>query len=183
MKGVDKAFADTFGNYMLHGIEEVHLPASTPWWPQTLGWKVVAAIFIAASSYWLFLTVKQWWRNRYRRQAISELTALQANADNWQTTVEQLPFLLKATALQAYPRVQVAQLSGQAWLAFLDTRYDGPRFCEGVGSQLVQVGYQPRAQWRLSEPESRILLQMSHRWIKEHTPADLSGSKAEVSRG
>lgn len=183
MDGVDKAFADTFGNYMLHGIEEVHLPASISWWPQTFAWKILGLLAIAGLSYWFFVKAAYWWRNRYRRQAIADLAALQKSGDSWQAAVAQLPILLKATALQAYPRDQVAQLSGQAWLAFLDAHYDGPRFCEATGSRLLQVAYQPSDQWQLSEIDSQTLLRMAQRWIKDHKPADHSSPSTGVDDG
>lgn len=171
MQGVDKQFADTFGNYILHGIEEVHLPETVSWWPQTIGWKVLGLLLLIAVAYWLSVQAKKWWRNRYRRDALSRLASLEQRADEWQQVVRQLPFLLKATALQAYPRSDVAQLSGTQWLEFLDSQFEGPAFRDGPGQGLLEIAYQPESQWRLSQLDAESLISLSRRWIREHRPA------------
>ena len=43
-------FDNSFGNYMLHGIDEISLPPAVSWWPQTLGWKLL--LLAAAVSLW-----------------------------------------------------------------------------------------------------------------------------------
>ena len=177
MDGVDKEFAKTFGNYLLHGIEEVHLPDAMGWWPQTIGWGLLGSFLLLALAYWFFLQAKLWWRNRYRREAFARLITIQTRATNWQSIVRELPFLLKATALHAFPRTDVAQLSGQAWLNFLDAQYPGPAFSNTLGTQLLQVAYQPENQWALLEDEAQTLINMSRQWILEHQPWD-----KEVSR-
>lgn len=168
MDGVNKDFASTFGNYILHGIEEVHLPESVSWWPQTIGWKLLGILLLLLLSYRAICWVQHWWRNRYRREALKQLSALEASAHEWQSVVRQLPFLLKTTALQAYPRNEVAQLSGQAWLRFLDAQYPGSVFCNGVGQQLLVIAYQPNTLWQLSEIDAQTLITMTRAWISEH---------------
>ncbi len=178
MQGVDKQFADTFGNYILHGIEEVHLPETVSWWPQTIGWKVLGLLLLIAVAYWLSVQAKKWWRNRYRRDALSRLASLEQRANGWQQVVRQLPFLLKATALQAYPRCDVAQLSGSLWLQFLDAQYEGPAFHEGSGQILLLVAYQPESQWHIKKHDAQSLIEMSRLWIREHRPAAVEISRA-----
>ena len=172
MEGVDKGFSATFGNYLLHGIEEVHLPGSVSWLPQTIGWKVLGLLLAIAVGYRIYLQAKKWWRNRYRRTALDRLSALEQDLGEWQQVVRQLPFLLKATALQAYPLSDVAQLSGALWLEFLDEKIGGNSFCDGPGQGLLLVAYQPESQWRLSEQDARSLIAISRRWIREHRPAE-----------
>ena len=68
---------ETFGNYLIHGIDEIVLPEAITWWPSAPGWKVLGLILLA----WLVLRVvrlaRHWWRNRYRRQALQQLKQLQ----------------------------------------------------------------------------------------------------------
>jgi len=177
MEGVGRSFVTSFGNYLLHGIEEVHLPEPVSWWPQTPGWNLLGLLLLLALSYRIYLGGKVWWRNRYRRQALRQLALLGRRTNEWQQVVCQLPFLLKATALQAFPRSDVARLSGSHWLAFLDAHYPGPAFSGGLGQQLLIIAYQPEARWQLSERDARQLIDMSRRWISEHCP-----SPKEVSR-
>lgn len=171
MEGVDQNFAKTFGNYLLHGIEEVHLPESVSWWPQTIGWQIMGLLLLITVGYRLYLLAKKWWRNRYRRTALNRLAALEQRADVWQQVVRQLPFLLKATALQAYPRSAVAQLSGTRWLEFLDAQFEGAAFSDGPGRGLLQIAYQLENQWNLNEQDADLLISLSRRWIREHRPA------------
>ena len=172
MEGVDKDFAATFGNYLLHGIEEVHLPSAVSWLPQTIGWKVLGLLLTIAVGYRIYLQAKKWWRNRYRRAALDRLSALEQGAEEWRQVVRQLPFLLKATALQAYPRSDVAKLSGGLWLEFLDAQIDGSDFRDGAGRGLLLVAYAPESQWQFSEQDVQSLIAISRRWISEHRPVE-----------
>jgi len=163
---------DTFGNYLVHGIDEIFIPEAISWWPSAPGWRVLGVILIllliAQSTRWL----KQWWRNRYRREALRQLGRLQQQAGTQlQDVVAVLPYYIKLTALQAYPREDVASLSGRDWLAFLDANYSGPSFSKGAGEKLLSVSYLPREQWQLNDTESETLIEMSRQWIARHRQA------------
>jgi hypothetical protein len=160
---------DTFGNYLIHGIDEIVLPEVITWWPSAPGWKVLGIILLA----WLLLRVirlaRRWWRNRYRREALRQLQQLQQQAGSKALdVVASLPYYIKVTALQAYPRVEVASLSGENWLKFLDAHYSGPPFAEGTGRKLLAVSYLPRERWQLDDNESDRLIQMAQQWIANH---------------
>jgi hypothetical protein len=161
--------SDSFGNYLIHGIDEIMLPEVIPWWPSAPGWKVLGLILLA----WLLLRVvrlaRRWWRNRYRREALRQLQQLQQQAGSKALdVVASLPYYIKVTALQAYPRAEVASLSGESWLTFLDAHYSGPPFAEGTGRKLLAVSYLPREQWQLDDNESGRLIQMAQQWIAKH---------------
>ena len=163
---------ETFGNYLVHGIDEILLPEVVPWWPSAPGWKVLGLIFLT----WLLLRgiqlTRRWWRNRYRREALRRVKQLQQQAGgNALDVVAFLPYYIKVTALQAYPRAEVASLSGESWLAFLDAHYSGPPFTEGTGRKLLAVSYLPREQWQLNDSESDRLIQMVRQWIVTHHEA------------
>jgi len=163
---------DTFGNYLVHGIDEIVVPEAIPWWPSAPGWQVLGVIFIllliARTTRW----VRHWWRNRYRRQALWQLQHLQQQTGTkLQDVVAVLPYYIKVTALQAYPREDVASLNGPDWLAFLDANYSGPSFSKGAGKKLLSVSYLPREQWQLNDKESETLIKMSRQWIARHRQA------------
>jgi hypothetical protein len=163
---------DTFGNYLIHGIDEIIVPDAISWWPSAPGWQVLGVIIvfllIARATRW----VKQWWRNRYRREVLRQLERLQQQAGaQLQDVVAILPYFIKVTALQAYPRVDVASLSGADWLAFLDAHYSGPSFAGDTGKKLLSVSYLPRERWHLNDMESNTLIEMSRQWIAGHRQA------------
>lgn len=166
---MSKLFDDTFGNYMLHGIDEIVLPEPVSWWPQTIGWKLLALALGLWLLYRLYRAAELWWKNRYRRAALAQLDALQRQApEQYEAVLASLPELLKATALHAYPRTEIAALSGDEWLAFLDSHYDGPAFSDKPGRQLLTVAYQDKSRWQLSSEDARTLIEMSRRWLQQH---------------
>jgi len=78
---------------------------------------------IAAGLLRLTRLVKRGWQNRYRREALRQLAILSESQQ-----LAALPHFLKVTALQAYSREQVAGLSGQEWLDFLDAHCEDVSF-------------------------------------------------------
>lgn len=161
--------SDTFGNYLIHGIDEIMLPEAIGWWPSAPGWKVLGAVVTAWLLLRVFRIVRYWWRNRYRRDVLRQLQ--QALQQDNEQALGALPFYLKATALQAYPRADVASLSGEDWLDFLDAHYTGPRFSEGTGRKLLALSYLPRDQWQLDDAERSTLIRMVQDWISKHREA------------
>ncbi len=163
--------ADTFGNYLIHGIDEIILPDAISYYPLAPGWKALGLIIAVYIVFQLRRWLKHWWRNRYRREALRQLARAEQQAEaskQPQDIVAVLPYYIKATALQAYPRQEVASLSGRDWLTFLDAHYSGPSFRDGIGEKLLTVAYLPREQWQLSDQQCNELLKMSRHWIAKH---------------
>ena len=166
--------SDSFGNYLLHGIDEIILPADISWWPSTIGWKIVALLIFIFVSYRLFKSAQFWWKNRYRREAIRQISALQlseqqqASDNGLLAVIEKLPFYLKTTALQAYPRDQVAQLSGTVWIDFLNVKYGSEHFDSNIANQLLTISYRPKEQWQFTEEQCLNLINLTTLWIKRH---------------
>lgn len=160
-------FGDSFGNYMLHGIDEIVVPPPVSWWPQTVGWQLLLSVLLLWLAWQLLRRGQRWWRDRYRRAALAQLTQLEKQSKaSGGAALQQLPGLLKATALQAYPRSEVAALHGEDWLAFLDAHYPGPPFASDTGRLLLALAYRPQAV--PSPQQCRQLVAMSRRWISRH---------------
>lgn len=152
-----------FGNYLIHGIDEIILPEAISLWPSTLGWKLLALFLFVFAAFKTTKAIRRWWHDRYRREALRRLSALAPEAK-----LASLPLLLKATALHAYPREQVAALSGEQWLGFLDAHCKKVSFCVGTGSRLLDIAYLPEEQWCLNEAQANELIGMSRTWIAQH---------------
>lgn len=165
---MQKSFDSTFGNYLLHGIDEVFLPETVSWWPHTWGWKILAVLCLLWLGRLLYRQLLRWRRNRYRRLALRVLDQLQENADAAPHILRQLPELLKATALQAYPRPAVAGLTGNAWLQMLDSVCPQSNFDSPLGQQMLAISYQDPAQWSLNTDQIPELLAMCRLWISKH---------------
>ena len=161
--------SSSFGNYLIHGIDEIILPEAVSLWPVAIGWQVLGVVVFAFLLIQSVRLTKRWWHNRYRREALRQLTSVRQQTGNELIdVVAVLPHFLKVTALQAYPRRQVAGLSGQEWLRFLDAHCEGLSFTSGVGSKLTSVAYLPREQWQLNDHDSDSLIHMSRHWIAKH---------------
>lgn len=123
----------------LDRLHDIVVPAAVPWWPPAPGWLwFLAAVMLGVLGV-LVRVVIGWQQNRYRREALAELARLEAvAADSTGCAADALcglSELLKRTALTAFPRQQVAALTGPAWFEFLD-RSGGTRFSAGVGAAL-----------------------------------------------
>ena len=100
----------------LEQLREIPLPVPVSYAPQTIGWYIVGALLVAGLA-WLAVRWHRSWRaNRYRRAALAELCAAGARGQPGHA----LPALVKRTALSFAPREEVAGLSGDRWLEFLD---------------------------------------------------------------
>ncbi|MCB1699415.1 MAG: DUF4381 domain-containing protein [Halioglobus sp.] len=155
---------DTFGNYALGDFVEVVSPADISWWPQTVGWWWLGALLAGFAAYRGSKALRRWYRNRYRREAAQRLQRL-ATAANAGTLVADINRLLKLTALVAYSREQVARLSGEEWVNFLNrqcpTRPFSPEHCD----LLALAGYTGRA---VEAGTAQELLAASLVWVREH---------------
>jgi hypothetical protein len=112
-----------FGNLALKGFQEISVPETMHWLPLAPGWYFVAALVALFLSWKLFLSVKRYIANAYRRSALSQLEKIDTDFDignlSHKQYLQQLRQLLKATILVVYPRHEVASLIGQQWVQFL----------------------------------------------------------------
>ena len=152
---------DIFGNYALGDFNEVVSPAPVDWLPQTPGWYFVGAVMLALLLRQVWHWLRSWYRNRYRREAMRRLQALQP--DN--TLLAEINRLLKLSAMAAFSRAQVASLSGEEWPGFLNALCDVPPFTE-VDCELLAVGVYRRE--RLDPSAADRLVMACQAWVTQH---------------
>jgi hypothetical protein len=164
--------APEISNSGLENLHEILLPEPASWMPQTIGWYAVFGIVLLVTGWWVYGRLRRFRTNRYRRLALAELTVIERELQQPEKRTKalaEIPVLLKRTALSAYPRTDVADLSGEKWLAFLDKTIGNRKFREGEGRLLPELAYAPGA--RISTlPDETIgkFLQLVHLWIKKH---------------
>ncbi len=96
-------------------------PAPVSMAPATPAWAVLALVLVAAAALGLLAWIRHRRATAYRRAALKELRALApAIGQGDPTALASLDILLRRTALAAFPRAEVASLTGPAWIAFLD---------------------------------------------------------------
>jgi len=125
-------------------LRGLHLPEPVGWWPLAPGWWVLIAILVVASG----LLVRAWLRRRARSAArrkalrqLEESRSAYAYHGNPVVLGTEVSELLRRTMLAYAPRSEVAGLTGDAWLAWLDRDLDQPRFREGPGRSLLELPY------------------------------------------
>lgn len=140
----------------LHDIVE---PAPVSWWPPAGFW---ISLMLLAAFWGVYLAVamiRQWRRNAYRRAALQELTTI--------SEAVQVSTLLKRVALVAYPREDVAALTGDQWIEFLDDRCHAVNFEKEPESFLALASYDSHA---AAEADKHLpsLIHSARTWITRH---------------
>jgi hypothetical protein len=147
---------------LLDQLQDIVEPPPVSMLPATWGWAVVVVLLLAAAA----VAAWAWLRHRrataYRRAALAELRALAPALERGDPgSLVTLERLLRRTALAAFPRAEVATLTGDAWLAFLDRTGGGfARF----GPALATAAYAPAPQ----AVDDRAVLLAARHWIARH---------------
>ena len=136
-------------------LRDIHLPDPVSIWPLAPGWYLLAGIIIMALAITAYFAYRYWLKVRPRRAALKELKSLAAN------DIQQLSSLLRRCALAYYPAHDVASLTGDAWITFLNKTSKTPLFTGNNAVVLKQAGYQKQAQNHHND-----LILSSKKWIK-----------------
>ena len=155
---------DIFGNYTIKGIAEVVSPPAVGWWPDAPAWRVLALVLLVMAARWCWRRYHHWQRNRYRGIALGALAGIAADTVNSQANLARISRLLKSTALQSAPRVEIAALSGSAWRDWLQASTAQPVFSDANLELLVNGLYRPAE----AGADLSGLLRESGQWIREH---------------
>ena len=128
-------------------IRDLHLPDAVGWWPLAPGWWLLGAFVIVLLGWLLSRWLEHRRRGAARRYALRQLDALAASYARDGDAValgSAASELLRRTMLAYAPRSDVAGLTGEAWLEWLDRDLDRSHFVEGDGRPLVEWPYRSR---------------------------------------
>ncbi len=125
-------------------LRDLHLPEPIGWWPLAPGWWLAIALALFGLG-WLVLRAWRKWRfNAPRRYAIRTLAAVEAEYMTSRNPValgRQVSLLLRRGMLAYAPRHEVAGLTGDSWLKWLDQGLPVPYFHTDGGKSLLQLPY------------------------------------------
>ncbi|MEL0166508.1 MAG: DUF4381 domain-containing protein [Pseudomonadaceae bacterium] len=145
-------------------LHDLALPAAISAWPPAPFASTLLAL-LALLLLWHLL--RQWQRyrqNAYRRHALRRLDLLQQACQQQPAMLLQLPALLRHTALQIWPREQVASLSGEHWLQRLAQQCNAP-----LPPELAELAYWPAARCAALDTQQRAqLFRACRHWISHH---------------
>ncbi|OBT16939.1 hypothetical protein A9264_09415 [Vibrio sp. UCD-FRSSP16_10] len=104
-------------------LKPIHLPADPSAWPLAWGyWGILGAICVVLVI--IFITHRSI-RNKQKAKKAA-LQILAKNASHF--SVSETQELLRQAALSYFPRQDIAKLTGDKWLSFLDSQLASPRF-------------------------------------------------------
>ena len=143
-------------------MHDLIVPEPVPWLPVTPGWWIVGGWLVAVLllvGWRVFLHRR---RNRYRRDALAELKAIQNMADlSPQESAQRIAVLIKRTALSAWPRSDIASLYGADWARFLTASANDDAQVAGAAEKLATAAFRPDA-------DGRALAASARSWIRRH---------------
>lgn len=149
-------------NTALESLREIGAPADISWLPQTLGWQLLLLALFCYLLYRLYLRFKRYMHNAYRRAAIIALADVSEENQN----LDQLPLILRRTALYGYKRKDVAPLTNHDWEVWLDKQCANCQFSTQYSGLLNQLSYQASPPTSTADITGLKLL-IIH-WIKHH---------------
>ncbi len=153
----------------LDRLHDIVVPAPVPLWPPAPGWLVLAAALALLGAALVLWAHRRRQRNRYRVEALAELDRLRSETSGLAAAERAgaLLVLLRRTALSAYPRRELASLSGPDWWRYLDERDREARFAEGRGARLEALAYGAVVE-PATEETLRDLVGAVESWIRAH---------------
>ena len=125
-------------------LRDLHLPEVSGWWPLAPGWWVVIAIAAGILGWLLWKQFKQWQANAARRNALRQLALIRREFNEGADAAvlgKQLSELLRRGMLAYAPRGEVAGLTGDDWLKWLDQGLEERPFTEGAGRVIETLPY------------------------------------------
>jgi hypothetical protein len=159
----------------LANLHDIVLAPSVPWWPPAPGWYVLAFVMAAFVIVLVWRARRRWLARRYRMQALTELRAIRLDSLEPAAAAASMMTLLKRTALAAYPRQQVAALSGGDWWSFLDQGVGGEEFRERLGPVTSALVYSDARSIDATAADMERLAVAAERWIKSHPSIEPRG--------
>jgi hypothetical protein len=143
-------------------LKDIHIPDAISWWPPAIGWWLLAllVILLVVGGIWLY---KRLTRKTAIKTAKNLLLAIKQNTetDNQQKLIE-LSKLVRRTVISNMPRADVASLTGQDWLLFLDNSVKDAAFTNGIGQLLADAPYR-----KISPSDDQIsqLISLCQDWL------------------
>lgn len=150
-------------------LRDIHLPDTVLWWPLAWGWWLIIALLVI-----VVIVIIGWFYYRQQKsnveqqaitQALTQLVQITADYEinaNKRLFVSHISRLLRRICISLYGRKQVAALTGDSWLRFLDRKGKTSAFTQGIGRILVDHPYQKKVDYSQQE-----LLHIVQLWLKK----------------
>ena len=112
----------------LAALRDIHGPPAPEFWPPAPGWIALACLGVALGLAAAAVAARWWRAGRFRREALASLRSLRARHAAGAPDTEiaiALSALIRRVALACRPREEVAGLTGDQWIAWLESTLPG----------------------------------------------------------
>jgi hypothetical protein len=148
-------------------IQNIIAPKGVAFWPPQPGWYVVLLVLLILVVIFITIRIRHNKRNAYRSQGILALEALKNKAVS-DSNILKVNSILKACALQAYSREDIAIFSSENWVAFLNKKAKPVNFSGAFKTILISGHYEKFNSETFSQNEFDDLITLSVKWVKKH---------------
>lgn len=150
-------------------LRDIHLPGAPALWPPAPGWWLLAVLLLVLLAWAGIAAVRRHRVHQARQRVRNALARIEAGLaqDDGSAALAELSVLLRGQALARFPRAQVAGLTGQAWLQFLDQAGGASGFADGPGRVLATAPYQRIAP---ADLDATALLALVRQWLEQEKP-------------
>ena len=157
----------------LDRLHDLITPPPVPWWPPAPGWYGVLGLLLAGVIVLFLRWLLCWQHNRSRREALAELARQESLLRHPATRpagFAAVAVLLKRAAVTAFPRTDVARLTGPAWFEFL-ARTDGSgAFTPGLGAAFERAVFDSHAAAAWDDAKTEEVVVSAREWLAHHHP-------------
>lgn len=156
---------ENFGNDWLSNAQEILLPETVSWIPQTSAWwwlLILLTVILGCMGYAIW---QQRQKTLYVRQALEHLQQLGERLGQGEPEVlAAIPELLKRVAFSCWTRVHLVPLNGEQWMRFWgNTSEEEPPLSINV------VAYLNAHDLAAITPHERLaLMTWAEQWIRRH---------------
>lgn len=140
-------------------------PDPVPFSFETIGWKILGGILLLVLLIISYKRFKLYQKNRYRRQAIAKIQKITAEKSQSGQKIRHFNIVLKQVAIEAFGRVPVAELYGNEWLMFLDSKVRNSSFTD-FGNSFTDAMYSDK---EIEEKQLNAIYKLTKTWIHEHS--------------
>lgn len=130
-------------------LRDIHLPDPVSWWPIAPGWWLLI-ITVLITAVIIFLSRKIYRSKQLKRDIHAELDVIKQQfqkTENRSQLAKSLSILLRRASISFYPAKDIAGLTGESWLAYLDNTNANPNkdkiFQSETGRTLLSAPYLP----------------------------------------
>lgn len=152
-------------------LRDIHLPEPISWWPVAPGWWLLLASLIVILVF-VFLTKKHYSSKQLNREIKTELEQIKRQfkkSNNKLELAKSLSVLLRRASISLYSEKEVAGLTGDQWLAFLDKTQQEKssssthKFTTETGKALITAPYLPES--NDFDFDTNALIKLCEHWL------------------